>query len=165
MASTHRGSECDPAYVCRDYRHVTGRNVVGVFQNKWILLSFSLMAPAATSSSLVPSTRPGRISRSTRSRPPRSTQRPLTLQRSRRDGGDGVLTGATRRLRQVQCALFPCKLTPCVVVVFKYLRPGRVTSPLSERGEVFTGFQVAWYGRQWYDYATCWRHAVGGTGQ
>ena len=28
-------------YVCRDYRHSAGRNVVGDFQNKWILLSIS----------------------------------------------------------------------------------------------------------------------------
>ena len=79
----------------------------------WIRRS-SLATPVATSSSssLILATSPGRISRSTRSRTPRSTQRPLTLLRSRGDGGDGVLTGATRRLRSVRFSVhsFPVNL-------------------------------------------------------
>ena len=69
----------------------------------WILQS-SLADPVTTSSSssLVLPTSPGRISRGTRSRHFRSIQRPLTLLRLRRDGGDSVLTGATRRLRSVR---------------------------------------------------------------
>ena len=100
-------------------------------------------------------------------RTPRSTQRPLTLPRSRGDRGDGVLTGATRRLRSVRFGVHSFLRNELLVLLFfffkkKYLRPGRVPhlSPDGERSSTVSRLRGMVRLRRLLDTRSQWNRTV-----
>ena len=121
----------------------------------WLRHSSSTSAsPPTVSPPIVPDTPTAYVPGSSRSRTPRTTKAPLALLRSRRDGRDGVLTGALRRSRSVR--LVPCDLTPCVVFFCKkiILDPNECPHTLCERRDTLRGFQVTW--PEWCGHDVGW---------